>query len=266
MTISFRKKANLYTHASLLVTTGILTFQASANDAIGPGDSDSKWVVGANIGVINNPYVGGSAEEFVSPTIRYNGDRFFIKDESLNFHLAKSHGFSGGLTVALDAGFLVDNEFYDDNESLDGIRERDFAIMGGAYLNHDSALGRLTLSTLSDISNEHDGQVASLQYTFDLKAGDWNINPVVGVQWSSDEYVNHHAGVSADEATASRSQYKGESTVSTFAGVRARYEMTEKWDINLETGAVKLGSGFTDSSIIDDDMIYQASVGFNYNF
>ena len=266
MSISYTQKVTLYTKLSLLGAVSALSPQAMSSDAVGPGDSDSTWVVGANIGAINNPYVDESVDGFVSPTIRYNGERFFIREDSLNFNLVQSHGFSGGLTVALDAGFLLDDSLYKDNEKLAGINERDAAIMGGVYFNHDSTFGRLSFFALSDISNEHDGQFASLLYTFDLKAGDWNINPTIGAQWSSDELVDHHAGVSASEATSTRAEYNGEATTNTFAGIRARYEMTEKWDINLETGITKLGSGFTDSSIIDDDLVYQASVGINYNF
>lgn len=260
------KKASLFLNLSMLAAASSIPLQANASDAVGPGDSNSKWAVGVHVGAINNPYIGEGGEGFIGPRIRYNGERFFINDDSLNFYLAKSHGFSGGLTLSLDAGFLTSDRLFKDNERLSGISERDATILGGIYVNHDTSLGRLSFSALTDVANEHDGQVASLKYTFDLKAGNWNINPVLGAQWSSDEFVNHHAGVSASEATSSRIQYKGEATTTAFAGVRARYDLTEKWDVNLETGVTKLGSGFTDSSIIDDDLVYHGSVGINYNF
>jgi outer membrane protein len=266
MSILSIKEVTLLIKLSILGASSSLSLQANASDAIGPGDSHNKWVVGMNIGAINNPYLDESVEGFIAPSIRYNGERFFIKDDSLNVHLAKSHGFSGGLTVSLDAGFLSDDDFYEDNEKLAGIRERDATALGGIYINHDTELGRLSFNALSDIANEHDGKIAHLKYTFDLKLGHWNINPELGVLWASDEYVNHHAGVSVSEATSSLIQYNGKATTNAFAGIRARYDITEKWDINLKTGVTKLGSGFTDSSIIDDDLVYQASVGINYNF
>jgi outer membrane protein len=266
MPISSIKKATLFINLSILGATGALSLNANASDAVGPGDSESQWVVGAAVGASNNPYIGESNHGFIVPTITYNGERFFIKDDSINLHIAKTHGFSVGLIAALDAGFLVDDSLYKDNEKLAGLSERDGTILGGVYINHDTSLGRLSFSALSDLADKHDGHVANLKYTFDLEAGNWNINPVIGVQWLSDEFVNHHAGVSANEATAFRTEYRGKASTNAFAGIRARYDVTENWDVNLETGVTKLGSGFSNSSIIDDDLVYQASVGINYNF
>lgn len=258
MTTLTRKKASLLINLSILGVASALPLQANASDAIGPGDSDSKWILGLEAGVFNNPYSGEGSEAFISPTIKYNGERFFIKDGSLNLHLAKIHGFSGGLTATIDAGFLSDYDNYNRNDQLSGLAERDATVLGGVYVNHDTDLGRLSFRALTDLGDEHDGHVANLKYTFDLKAGDWNINPMLGMEWVSDEVVNHHVGVF--------NYSPRKSTTNTFAGVRARYEMTENWDLNLKTGITKLGSGISNSSIIDDDLVYQASVGINYNF
>ncbi len=266
MSIQSFKTTTFIFQLSILGVGNMVAPQAIASDAIGPGDSNSKWVTGLSLGTTNNPYIGESTERFVSPTIRYNGERFFVRDTSLNLFLTKSLGFSGGLTIALDSGFLSDDDEYKNNDKLLGIDERDATAMGGIYINHDSDLGRLSFNALSDMGDEHDGRIARLSYTFDFTLGDWNINPELGVLWADDKYVNHHVGVSSNEATASRFEYRGEATANTFAGIRARYEITNNWDINIETGVTKIGSGFADSSIVEDDRVYQASVGINYNF
>ena len=267
MTTSRNKKTKGLIKLSLLASAAsILSSQAIASDAIGPGDSGSKWVLGASLDVYNNPYSGEDNTAEITPNIKYNGERFFIKDGTLNLHLTETHGFSGGLKLALDGGFLSEHRDYEDNEKLAGLTEREGTILGGIYMNHDTGLGRLNFSALTDLGDEHDGQAAKLKYTFDLKAGNWNINPVLGVEWLSDELVNHYTGVSANEVTASRAVFSGKETVNVFAGIRARYEITDKWDVNVATGAVKLGSEITDSPIVEDDVVYQASLGFNYNF
>lgn len=265
-TPSNKKSKRLIKLSILAAAASALSFQAIASDAIGPGDSDSKWILGASLGVYNNPYSGEDNTAEIAPNIRYNGERFFIKGGTLNLHLAETHGFSGGLKLALDAGFLSERSDYEDNEKLAGLKEREGSVLGGIYMNHDTSLGRLNFSALTDLSDEHDGQIAKLKYTFDLTAGKWNINPLLGVEWMSDEFVNHYTGVSANEATATRTIYSGEETINVFAGIRARYEITDKWDVNVASGVVKLGSEITDSPIVEDDVVYQASLGFNYNF
>ncbi len=266
MIILPRKKATLFIKLSMLGAISALSLQANASDAVGPGDSDSKWVLGASVDAFNNPYSGEGSEAWLSPNLRYNGERFFINNGSLNLHIAKSNDFSAGLKVALDSSFLSDRDDYKGNKKLAGLTERKETVLGGIYVNHDTDLGRLSFSALTDLGNEHDGQIAGLKYIFDLNAGNWNINPELGVEWLSADYVDHHVGVSRSEATNSRSVYQGKDTVNAFVGIRARYQVTENWDINVRTGVSKLGSGIEESPIIDDDMLYQASFGVNYNF
>ncbi|MBX2847169.1 MAG: MipA/OmpV family protein [Acidiferrobacterales bacterium] len=266
MTILTRKKSTLFVALSVFSAVNAVSLSASGSDAIDPGDSESTWVVGGAVGALNNPYSGEGDDVWISPTIRYNGKRVFVKEDSVNIHITKSNGFSAGLKFALDAGFLIDRDNFKDNAQLAGLTERDGTIMGGIYVNHDSDLGRLSFSALTDAANEHNGRSAQLKYTFDLKAGDWNINPELGAEWLSDDYVNHYAGVSETEATSSRFLYRADDAIVAFAGIRARYDFTDHWDINLRTGVSKLGSEFKDSPIIEDDLVYQASVGINYNF
>jgi hypothetical protein len=79
-----------------------------------------------------------------------------------------------------------------------------------------------------------------------------------------------HAAQASDAigpgATLTRSSYKGDSTVNFFAGVRARYEINDKWDLNLQTGTTHFGSGITDSSIVEEESAYYGSVSLDYNF
>ncbi|MBX2849120.1 MAG: MipA/OmpV family protein [Acidiferrobacterales bacterium] len=251
---------------SLLIAANSPSYSTNTSDAIGPGDSESKWVVGAAVGALKNPYVGENEDLWVSPTIRYNGERIFFNDEGLGVRITKNNAFSAGLLFTLDGGFLIDEDNYQDNLRLAGLNERDGTVLGGIYLNHDNNLGRLSFSALADAGNEHDGRLVQLRYTLDFNRGDWSINPEFGLEWMSADYVNHYVGVSESEATGSRLQFTAEDTFITFAGLRARYEFTEKWDINLRAGVNKLGTEFKDSPIIEDDLLYQASIGVNYNF
>ena len=243
-----------------------------ASDAIGPGDSDSLWIVGGGAITFNNIYVGEGNETVLFPNIAYNGERFFVKDGTLNLSVMQLNEFSAGLIVSPDAGFLSDEDEYEDNAKLAGLNERDATLEGGFYINHTTDLGRLTFILLTDLGSEHDGQTAGLKYTFDLQYAGWFVNPVIGFHWISDKKVDHYYGVSAAEATPLntggfvRTAYDGDSAFVVFAGLRARYELTEHWDINITSGVSRLGDGIKDSSIVDDDYVYHASAAVSYNF
>jgi outer membrane protein len=255
-----------YKLLSLGLAVSFLAASAFANDAVGPGEKDSRWVVGGSIATRNNIYAGESDVSSLTPTLRYNGDRFFVKNGSFNLNIGQNGNFSYGLTASPSGSFLSDDHEYRKNAKLAGLQERDYTVEGGLYLNHTTDAGRMSFSLTTDLGNEHNGETAHISYTFDLRAGDWYINPVVGAQWVSGSKVDHFFGVSDIESNESRKAYEGESTLNVFAGIRARYELTEKWDVNLAGGLVELGSGIKDSSIVDDDTVNYASVGVSYSF
>jgi len=237
-----------------------------ASDAVGPGESDSTWIIGTGAVSYNNIYAGENRESSGLLNFTYNGDTFFAKDGSLNLHLLKFEQYSLGLTVNGDNSFLSDRDDYEDNPMLSGLIERDNTVEGGFYLFHTTKAGRFKFRLLTDLANKHNGETASLSYTFALKSGDWYINPSLGMNWISADKVNHHFGVSASESTATRAAYTGSSALNYFVGISARYEITDHIDIKLNTGINFLDSSIKNSSIVDDDKGYFSGVSFNYNF
>lgn len=252
----------------LELSFGMLAFTSTAyaSDAIGPGDSDSTWVVGASVLSANNIYAGEDSETFVLPRVSYKGESFFLKNGTLNYSIFQRNNFSGGLLAGVDGTFLQDSSEYRNNEELAGLNERENTLEGGFYLNHTTELGRLKFTLATDLGNEHDGESASLSYTFDLSAGNWSINPRVGVNWQSSDKVDYYFGVSAAEVNVYRTAYKADSAFNASAGIRARYDITEHWDVNLETGVSFLDSSIKNSTIVDDGNGYYAGVSINYNF
>jgi outer membrane protein len=254
---------------TLSIAIAALSFaniSSASSDSFAPGDSDSKWVVGLGTTVGTNVYRGEDNLGIIYPNVEYRGERFFFKDGQLGFSALQMGNFSGGLLLSSDISFLSDKGEYSDNKTLAGLKERDGTLEGGFYINHSTNMGRLKLTVLSDVAGEHDGQTVSLNYTGNMEMAGWNINPYVGATWASEDKINHHFGVSADEANTYRAAYQGKSSSSVFAGVRGRYEFTKNWDINLAAGVARLGSGITNSSIVDEKNIYHGSVGVNYNF
>lgn len=262
MTSSIR----LITSSILLSTFASLAQAETIKDAIGPGDSDTRWILSANVGSFNNIYAGEDSAEYLLPALEYNGDRFFVKDGAFSFSIGQQKKFTYGLTAALSSTFLAEESDYAGNSQLAGLTERDGTIEGGFYLNHTTDMGRFKLSLLSDLGGEHNGQRATASYTYDLKAGDWNINPSLGVQWMSEDIVNHQFGVSSAEATGTRAAYEGNSAFNFFAGVRARIDLSEHWDFSASTGFTALDNSITDSSIVDDDYRYYGNLSLGYKF
>lgn len=254
--------AKFGTIAGCLLLAGTI----EASDAVDPGQADNKWVVGIAAGAINNPYAGEDNEGLIIPRVYYNGDRFFFNDKGIGLNLFTRQELSGGLIIRGDGSFLHDAKEFRDNEKLAGLRERDIAIEGGFYINHTTDMGRLRFTALSDISNTHKGHTLGLEYILDMEYGDWHINPYVGVDWVSEDKVDHHFGVRSNEVTASRALYKADDSINFNTGVSGRYSFNKNWDFTFNTGYGRAGSGVTDSPIVEDKNIYFGTLGVNYNF
>jgi outer membrane protein len=251
----------------LLAATVALTAASSqARDAVDPGDRDARWTLGGGVVHYNNLYEGESNDASLFPVVNYRGDKFFVKHGSANYSIAEMNGFSAGVSLQLDGGFLSDKDEYKDNAVLRGLNERDGTIEGGFYVYHTSDLGRASLNVYTDVGGEHHGESASLSYIFDLQYGDFYINPVVGVEWIGEDKLNHYYGVSAAEANAQRAAYQTGSALNPYAALRVRYEIDDNWDVQVSGGVKRLDSSIRDSSIVNADYSYHSAVAVTYSF
>jgi MipA family protein len=254
---------------SVILSGQVLAEQVDTSpvsDAINPGDSDSKWVLGLHMGDFNNPLVGEGTEVFIAPNLEYRGEYFFIKDGQMGVTVYRQPSYSVGLVLTGTSSGLEYKKDYEDNGRLVGLTERAGTLDAGVYFLHKSDAGRLKVSLLSEVTGEHNGQSADVNYVFDYKVKDWNINPIVGATWQSADAVDHFYGVSTAEANSNRSAYEGKSAVNLYAGLRGRYEINQHWDVITSATYVHFGKGIADSSIVEDDGVFIGSAGINYNF
>jgi len=273
-------KGSLLSSALVLSATSTVAFaETPESDAYSPGESDSKWILGATGYLWENPYINegddddsdvddGEYDGALIPRVEYRGERFFSDSDGLGLTLFRVDGFSSGLILTGDASYLSDIDDYEDNDRLVGIEEREETLDLGFYVIHNHDNGQLKFTALQEITNEHDGQSADLKYTYNFPLDRWNITPVVGVAWASSDTVNHFVGVSERESLASNgiAAYEGDSATSIYGGVDVRFDITKHWDIHFGAHYVALGSEIEDSPLIEDNETVVSSFGFSYNF
>ncbi len=266
--------------ACALVATALLPMSALADkatiysDGLVPGDSQSKWVAGAYALSIGNIYTDAGNINTLIPMVEYRGETFFIKEAELGAKLFDSEEtqygiFSGGLMLSKDISYLADNGEYKNNAALSGLKERKDIGQTGFYAAHKSKHGLGKIKVFSGTKGDEDlspGNRADMYYTFNYKASKWRINPSIALSWVSSDRVNYLYGVSSDEVAAGRSEYEGKSAINFTGVIRGRYALTDHWDLDSAVFYSKLGSGITDSSIVEKDTFTMLAVGTTYNF
>lgn len=71
-------------------------------------------------------------------------------------------------------------------------------------------------------------------------------------------------GATAGEALATRPQHEGRSTVNTELALRTRCMLSSQSAVAFDTGVTKLGSGISDSPLVDRSTTARVSVGYLY--
>lgn len=268
-------KKNLLIKSTLICTlmSAVFSGQAMAeskrvSDGIKPGDTNSKWLLGATFGGVNNELAGDDSNKdaFVHLNLGYRGEKLFVAGDEIGFNLHRYNNISLGAVLTAKTGILFDRDYYDDSDILIHLEERDPTLDLGFYFIHNSDLGQLRMRFVEEITGEHDGHSIDASYTFDLKYNGWRINPFVEANYMTDDATDYFFGVSEEESTARLAAYDGKSGVTISTGVEATYALTEHWDLGFGTSVTKLHSGIGDSSLLTDDMIYSASMTVNYNF
>lgn len=218
--------------------------------------------------------------------INTTSDLYKNQDDNtyLNLNLGY-HGedFNADLANGLNYRFLGDN---DDNvnvnafigyaskgyESKDadilaGMKDRDAAINGGFNVDINTGMGGV-LSTFvgHDITGEYNGLNAGLKYMHVTHFGKIDFVPFAGVNWLSDDYVDHYFGVKDSEATMQRSAYKGGDSFTYDVGYKLVMPMGENWDISQSTQYTRLGGDIADSPIVDSANQWDAQVTMSYHF
>ena len=257
-----------------VLVSGLARAEAPVSDALSPGESSSRWVLGGTFLAGDNPYVNdGDSDDknFIglTPRLEYRGERIFLDAEGLGLTLFRKANFSVGGIITGDSSYLSYEENYEDNKALVGIRERDTTWNAGLYLIGNLGAGQIRLKAVQEVSSEHDGQVVDLSYSHNFSVGDrLNITPRIGVEWASSEWVNYFFGVSAEEAEVAPyiSAYNTGSAYSTFAEIDTRYEFSKHWDAELGVSVFAYGKNIKYSPLIQDATTVYLRAGVNYNF
>lgn len=221
--------------------------------------------------------VGGGAVSFKSPykdfkdnnsaylLAEYEGENFSVGSEGVNYRLLGDDESPFSLYATLDSvGMGFDSS---DSTFFSGMAERDSSFDLGLSADYQLADSVISASVLHDISGAHKGFTADLSYSYLVPLGEHAMFvPMVGVNYLSEEFTDYYFGVRTSEATAGRAAYKADATANTYVGYSLDMPLNESWSINHSASYIWLGDEITDSSLVERDTSWFASLGVEYRF
>lgn len=182
------------------------------------------------------------------------GTVWLLKSNDRSTRLGASLRIRGGYTA-------------EDDTILAGMADRDRSVEAGLSFRWRQPHFTLGTAYYQDISGKTKGDSASVRLSFPFRLNQqWGITPSLGAEWLSANVVDYYYGVRTSEATVARPAYIGKSTTNWRAGIAFNYHFAPRWLLLSGLGYTKLGSGITQSPIVNRDSVTTVFAGVGWVF
>lgn len=225
---------------------------------------DGKFGLGATLSVAQRPFVGVDNQDTSLPYLSFRYRDFYIEGLNIGYTLVTQNNFSLEL-LATPRFYEVEPSFADNGE-LDGIDNTRPTYFAGVSTQFTQPYATFTLQLLTDL-RESDGNEAVATVSRAFKPGsDVTLAPTLGLTYQDADLVDHFYGVQSHESNINRPEYKGRGSLNYHVSLTALWDTTEHIRLLGQVKYEVLGSGITDSPIVDEDSIVTFVIGAVYRF
>lgn len=260
----------------VLIFLGISLSQGLANTAISApapiitstqslaDTQDGAFGIGLTSSIAQRPFVGVDDQTAVLPYFSYRYKHFYIEGLDAGFKLINDAEYS--LDVLATPRFYEVKSSFADNSELDGINSTKESYFGGFSIQIKADHATYTFQLLHDLI-ESDGNELVMQVAKQLQIADnFSLTPSAGLTYQDNKLVDHYYGVQANESIAGRPQYEGKGSTNFNVTLNANWRISKNIDLLGQVKYEVPDNGITDSPIVDEDALYNFTVGAIYRF
>jgi len=234
--------------------------------AAAEGSSEKNIIsLGGGVRVSTSEYKDDGTSISPVPLVNYEGEYFFLRGLTAGAHIYKDELNELSLTVSYMTQSFDASE--SDNSAMRQLDDRDASMFAGAAYRVSSEWGVAKLSLSADVLDTSHGFIADASYAYPFKISFLKLRPVVGLEWTSEDFNDYYYGVSEKESLKSGlDRYRAGSGVNPYLGLNLKINLAEDFDLMLSTKAKSLSEEITDSPMVDRDVKYSFGVGMSYSF
>lgn len=225
--------------------------------------SDSiKGDVGVAVYTSTNPVRGEGNTVVPIPYAYFDYGRFFARFDTFGFKtLPVGYGYLEVLgRINLD-GYQTSS-----NPLLRGIGERKNSLPLGIGTFQETPIGGFFLNAFYDANKSH-GNLYELIYAGKFDVGNTVLYPMAGFEHLSAQYTQYFYGVSAAEAVSSiYPAYTPKAATTSMLGFAWDVPVTGDWVTNIYMLRRWLGSGITQSPLVNTRVQDEAFVSLSYRY
>jgi len=221
---------------------------------------------GVGIGLVGSsiPYLDSNETPVqIIPSLTYIGDRLQVFGPNISFNLTTLYK----VQLALSATYRFEAYEEDDSDILQGLGDREATLLAGLSLQYDLPQGfEVGFEYQQDVLNNIGGGIANLSLSRGFQYKIARLRPEVSLNWLDAQISNHEFGVPLAFATDTRVDYVPGSTLSVGVAVGSMFELSEKWQLFINTGVNFLPDEITDSPLVSDDIVLSLISVVSYVF
>ncbi len=143
--------------------------------------------------------------------------------------------------------------------------DRDFAVNFGFELLWNKPFGNIQIQALTDVSNKHNGQEISIDYSKPWGRGRWLFQPNLGVSWKSSGLVDYYYGLDPSSSELNFS-YQGENVTNFSAGLLSSYRINSRVSLVASIKYTRFGSSISSSPLVAENFTRSIFTGIFYRF
>ncbi|ADZ92400.1 MipA/OmpV family protein [Marinomonas mediterranea] len=229
--------------------------------AVAQADNGFEATVGVGLALLQSHVKGEGNEAELFPMVELSYADFSLSPDGL--------GYTYELTPLSALFFSLstrDASFDSSNTKLSNLNKRDDAGEFGIAWVQTSPSMELTTYLISDISDTHKGYEIGVDLGLPTTFAGGYLTPSIGVSYLSEDLVNYYYGVSQSEVTGSIGSYESDGSFGANVGLEYVYKIYSGWHSYTAVSMEYLGSGISDSSIVDRDTVWSGVIGIVYEF
>lgn len=226
---------------------------------------DEGLALGIGAGFANSPYKDYDLQWTPLPIISYEGQYAYIRGMTAGLKLLNTNFFE------LSAFVGYDPTSFDHSSSskwaMKRLKDRHASAVAGMEARVLTPIGMLSANASGDILGHSNGFSGKVSYTYSAEFGDLEIDPSVGILWSTSKYNDYYYGVSDKESRRSgMKSYDAGAGAAPFVNLTAIYSFNDKWSMFLSGQVDFMESAIKDSPMVNKSEVFNVQTGLTYSF
>lgn len=219
------------------------------------------------VNVSDQIYADQDADPTVIPVIIGDWGRFWFRGLNHGFYAYRNSlvSISPMIKLNFDRGYEA-SEADSGSTLYDDLDDTTFNVSAGAQILFNLRAAELEINLVTDVLNEHEGNIAEIALSAPLMVNGVLLKPEVKFSYNDSDVNQYYFGVDQRFSTAERPTYFADSGVNAEVGVIAMWNFLPDWQLLGKVGYRRYDDSIEDSPLVDEVDEFSVFFGLGYVF